>query len=47
MNSKRNVTVTTFYDEKAKKITFYLTNSNEHISKHKICWLKDMKFPWI
>lgn len=47
MNAKKNAIVSIFYDEKNKKITFYLTNINDLINKQKMYVIKEMKFPWI
>jgi hypothetical protein len=47
MNSKKNAIVSIFFDEKAEKITFYITNSNDFINRQKIYYVKDMKFSWM
>jgi hypothetical protein len=47
MNARKNMIVSVFYDEKGKKITFYLTSTNDLINKQRPYAIRDMKFPWI
>ena len=47
MNSRRNAIVSIFFDFKTKKITFYITNSNDFVNRQKVYFVKDMKFAWM
>jgi hypothetical protein len=47
MAGRRSAVVSIFYDQKGKKIKFYLTNVAELANKQKMYFMREMKFPWI
>lgn len=47
MNAKKGIIVSIFYDEKAQKMSFVISNNHELINRQKVYEIKEMHIPWI